>query len=155
MTDTTSNTTHPNTVTSGELVTAAKELGFEPTTVTSDEQITAAKQLGFVPTRVWMLNNPPKKPRSPEAERIKKSRDLAKQKGLAQLNVSLPESLHGFVKELAKRARAGVSLEAALAELVPTTAVVPPIPAVTDLPVWPTLPRWKRWLVGRLIRNKS
>lgn len=144
MTNTTSNTTTPNTV-------------------TSDEQVTAAKQLGFQPTQAWVLANPPTKPRSRAAERVKKSRDRAKEKGLGQLNVCMPESLHGFVREFAKRTSAGASPEAALADLVPPiSAVVTPrpaqplaIPTLTGLPEWPTLPRWKRWLVGHLLRSKS
>lgn len=143
MTDTTSNTNNPSNV-------------------TSDEQVTAAKELGFKPTQAWVLANPPKKPRSPAAERVIKSRDLAKQKGLAQLNVSLPESLHGFVKELAKRTRAGDSFDAVLADLVPAVAKQAlrpakpqPLSTLVELPGWPTLPGWKRWLVSRLMRSKS
>lgn len=143
MTNTTSNTTNPNTV-------------------TSDEQVTAAKQLGFEPTQAWVLVNPPK-PRSPAAERVKKSRDRAREKGIAPLNVPMPQALHGFVREFAKRTCAGASPEAALADLVPSiSAAVTPspaqplaIPVLTDLPVWPALPAWKRWLVGHLLRSKS
>lgn len=150
----------------------------DPNTVTRDEQVTAAKELGFEPTQTWVLANPPKKTRSPAAERVKKSRELAKKKGLAQLNVSMPESLHGFVRELAKRTRAGASLEVVVADLMPSRSVpMSPTPAqpitipkpavipsqaqplmpakVTDLPVWPALPAWKRWLVGHLLRSKS
>lgn len=135
----------------------------EPNTVTRDAQVTAAKELGFAPTQAWVLANPPKKPRSPGAERIKKSRDLAREKGIAQLNVSMPESMHGLVRELAKRTREGDSIEAAVVAIVPSIVMaVPPspaqplaIPELTDLPVWSALPAWKRWLVGRLIRNKS
>lgn len=151
----------------------------DPHTVTRNEQVTAAKALGFEPTQAWVLANPPEKPRSPAAERVKKSRERAKEKGIAQLNVSLPAGLHGFVRELAKRTRAGDSLEAAVADLVPSISVpalpnspqplmvlqpaVSPSqaqlqpstpPRLTDLPVWPALPAWKRWLVSRLIRSK-
>lgn len=143
-TDTTSNTTNPNTV-------------------TSDEQVAAAKEMGFEPTQAWVLTNPPKKPRSPGAERVKKSRDRAREKGIVPLNVPLPQALHGFVRELAKRTCAGASLEAALADIVPPRSVpVSPrpakpltVPELTDLPVWPTLPSWKRWLLRQLIRSKS
>lgn len=143
MTDTTPNTTNPNTV-------------------TSDEQVTAAKELGFEPTQAWVLANPPKNPRSPAAERVKKFREQAKAKGLGQLNVSMPVSLHSFVRELAKRTSAGDSFDAVLADLVPAEAKealrpAKPLPLSTlaELPAWPTLPRWKRWLVSRLVRSKS
>lgn len=110
----------------------------DPNTVTSDAQVTAAKNLGFEPTQAWVLANPPKKPRSRGAERVKKSRDLAKEKGLAQLNVSMPQALHGFVRELAKRTREGASLEAALADLVPPKSVpVLPTQPPRPLPVPP------------------
>jgi hypothetical protein len=152
MTDTTPNTTNHNTV-------------------TSDEQVTAAKELGFKPTQAWVLTNPPEKPRSRAAERVKKSRELARERGIEQLNVSMPKILHGLMRELAKRTSAGDSFEAAVVALVPSISVPAspksPQPAVsssqrqpsatprlTDLPVWTALPAWKRWLVSRLIRSK-
>lgn len=151
-----------------------------PNTVTSDEQVTVAKALGFEPTQAWVLANPPKKPRSRAAERVKKSRELARERGIEQLNVSMPKKLHGLMRELAKRTSAGDSFEAAVVALapsisvpaspnspqplmVPQTTVLPSQPQLqpstpsrlSDLPVWPALPAWKRWLVSRLIRNQS
>lgn len=104
MTDTTPNTTNPSTV-------------------TSDEQVTVAKALGFEPTQAWVLANPPKKPRSRAAERVKKSRELAKERGIEQLNVTMPKILHGLMRELAKRTSAGDSFEAAVVALVPSISV--------------------------------
>lgn len=143
MTDTTPNTTNPNTV-------------------TSDEQVTVAKALGFKPTQAWVLTNPPKKASSPAAERVKRSRERAKERGIEQLNVAMPKKLHGLMRGLAKRTSAGDSFEAAVVALVPSISVPAsptspqPLatPRVTDLPVWPALPAWKRWLVSRLIRSK-
>lgn len=160
MTDTTSNTTDPNTV-------------------TRDEQVTVAKALGFKPTQAWVLTNPPKKASSPAAERVKRSRERAKERGIEQLNVPMPKKLHGLMRELAKRTSAGDSFEAAVVALVPSISapaspnspqplMVPQAtvlpsqpqlqpsttPRLTDLPAWPTLPAWKRWLVSRLIRSK-
>lgn len=78
----------------------------------------AARGLGLKPVRAWVPDET-KKARTAGAERVRRCRVKAEQRGLKQLSITVPEELHPTLKTLAARTKAGEPAPAVLAELLP------------------------------------
>lgn len=78
----------------------------------------AARELGLKPVRAWVPDET-KKARTAGAERVRRCRAKAEQRGLKQLSITVPEELHPALKALAARTKAGEPALAVLAELLP------------------------------------
>lgn len=78
----------------------------------------AARELGLKPVRAWVPDET-KKSRTTGAERVRRSRAKAEQRGLKQLSITVPEELHPTLKTLAARTKAGEPAPVVLAELLP------------------------------------
>lgn len=78
----------------------------------------AARELGLKPVRAWVPDET-KKARTAGAERVRRSRAKAEQRGLKQLSITVPEELHPTLKTLAARTKAGEPAPVVLAELLP------------------------------------
>lgn len=83
----------------------------------------AARELGLKPVRAWVPDET-KKTRTAGAERVRRSRAKAEQRGLKQLSITVPEELHPALKTLAARTKAGEPAPAVLAELLPELSAV-------------------------------
>ena len=128
----------------------------------------AARELGLKPVRAWVPDET-KKARTAGAERVRRCRAKAEQRGLKQLSITVPEELHPALKALAARTKAGEPAPAVLAELLPALSAASgdsidkdPVESLTWLktlpddkessPAWlDTLPGWRRWLLRRLL----
>lgn len=98
-------------------LTADTPLGDTPSDVAG-----AARELGLKPVRAWVPDET-KKTRTAGAERVRRCREKAEQRGLKQLSITVPEELHPTLKALAARTKAGEPAPAVLAELLPELSV--------------------------------
>lgn len=112
----------------------------------------AARELGLKPVRAWVPDET-KKARTAGAERVRRCREKAEQRGLKQLSITVPEELHPVLKALAARTKAGEPAPAVLAELLPEAGFALTSPDDKESsPAWlDTLPGWRRWLLRRLL----
>lgn len=111
----------------------------------------AARTLGLKPVRAWVPDE--QATRSAGAERVRRFREEAEQRGLKQLSITVPSDLHPALKALAKRTKSGEDATLVLAELMPGLLLeaMPPsassyVPRILD-----GLPAWRRWLLRWLL----
>ncbi len=92
----------------------------------------AARGLGLKPVRAWVPDET-MKARTAGAERVRRSRAKAEQRGLKQLSITVPEELHPALKALAVRTKAGELAPAVLAELLPELSAASADASAKDL----------------------
>lgn len=115
----------------------------------------AARTLGLKPVRAWVPNE--KTARSAGAERVRRFREEAEQRGLKQLSITVPSKLHPALKALAKRTRSGEDTALVLAQLMSALLSEAVSPTASN-PVPTTvlgLSGWRRWLLWLLLPDEQ
>lgn len=115
----------------------------------------AARTLGLKPVRAWVPDE--KATRSAGAERVRRFREEAEQRGLKQLSITVPSALHPALKALAKRTKSGEDAALVLAEMMPAllSGAVSPTTSNPVLMTLHGLSGWRRWLLRWLLPDEQ